>query len=250
MHFLLKKNYLIKILCLTLGTLSAYAIHYEEAFKEEEITLNREDNFVIVSLGCNCIPAHHMRECNVRPFALPFDWTLVPFQALYTFIQNDFKDYFKKEHLIPSSKPYLPAHLHNFVSKLGYSEMAESPLWVLDKESGMVFVHDFSNNCIATIEKYHESQYMKYSRRIKRFYDELSSGKKIYFIRYLDITKTDALRLWSLLKDKFPTVDFTLIVIGDYNEFEKDWEAQTIKNFSIHGFSWQRLFNNIMQRTL
>jgi len=228
-----------------------YQPPYEHEFKEEEINIGKEFNFIIVSLGCNCITAHHMREFNIRPFALPFDWTLTPYQALYHFIKNEFKDYFKKENLIPSSQPYFPHYLQTFVNKLGYTEMTESPLWVLDKESGMVFIHDFSNNNPATIEIYHEFQHNKYMRRIKRLYDEVNSGKYVYFIRYLDLTKGQALELYQLLKYKFPTTDFTLIVIGDNaSEFNNDWHIPHIKNFFVHNFCWQKLYSGIIHDTL
>lgn len=203
----------------------------KDLFNEDSNNDQYNSHFVAISLGHNCHAASFLRTYNIRPFAFPFDWCLTPYQALYNFIENDFKDYYKKENLVPGSMANYSEDQKNFLIKFNYFKISESPTWVLDKASGMIFNHDFSNNQLSTIYQEYEIQYAKYVRRIKRFYEIINSGKHIYFVRYWDINKADAIKLYELLKNKFPFISFTLIVIDNSSESKEDWNITGIKNF-------------------
>jgi len=221
---------------------------------QEEINVNKEYDFITISLGCNCHVGTYTRDNNIRAFAFPFDWSVTPFQALYHFIENDFKDFFKRENLIASSKQFFTTYTQSVVDRLRYNSFIENNPWVIDKQSGMFFNHDFSDNDANTINKYFQINHLKYTRRIKRFYTAINSGKHIYFIRFHDIDKPQSLGLYLLLKYKFPTTPFTLIVIGDKaNEFNEDWNIPYIKNYYTkpdYAPFWQKLCQDIVARRL
>lgn len=200
-------------------------------FNEEEQSF-KEWDFITIGLGSNCHPAGYTRRYRIRSCALPFDWCLTPYSALINFITIDFKNYFKKKHLVPFSNDYFSEPMMDFFNRMNSTTISENYQWVLDKKFGMVYNHDFYSNDFGTINKCYKELYAKYRRRIKRFYEQINSGKYVYFIRFHDITKQQTLELYQLLKSKFPHVPFTLIVIGDDQEiFRESWNIPYIKNF-------------------
>jgi hypothetical protein len=220
----------------------------------EEIGSNLEKKFVTIPLGCNCQPSFKTRECGVRGHAFPFDWCFTPYESLYHFIDTDFKDFFKKENLIQSDKKLFKDFVYQFCVNQNGTHISESPGWVLDKESGMFFIHDFTNGLPETIEREHAVHHAKYLRRINRFYSEINSGKHVYFIRFGAITKAQSISLVDLLKRKFPNLKFTLIVIeSDYQEFFNDWGVPYLKNFfaiNADAFDWATLCKSMSRRKL
>ena len=187
----------------------------------ESTSFNADQSFIAISLGRNCRIAVFLQKYLIRSRAFPFDWVVTSYQSIYDLIKNDFIGFMRKENLQPERAP------NN----------------VLDKGSGVVFVHDFRNNSQEEIDQNYDAQYAKFMRRIKYFYDAINSGKHIYFIRYLAMTKIQACEICNLLKNKFPDLAFTLIVIGDDPaEYSEDWKIPNIRNFFVkedaHNF-WQ-----------
>lgn len=212
---------------------------------------NTEQDFITISLGYNCEPGLNTRKYNIRAFAFPFDWCLTPYEAVYNFINSDFKDFFKLDHLVPSVKKNFTPKLEKFFKNINVTQVSEHTLWVLDKQSGMIFNHDFTNNDLATIRSNHEQQYIKYQRRIARFYTEMNSGKHIYFIRFNDISKNKAIKLLKLIENKFPETNFTLIVISNKPEFEQNWNIPRLKNFYSNGYDiWEKICLDIKSGNL
>lgn len=225
---------------------------FRDQFSEEETGLNKEKDFITISLGYNCNPAIFTRQYGVRTYAFPFDWCFTPYRSLCRIIDTNFKDFFKKENLVPSLKKYFSTYMQEFFNSVGHTEVSENYTWVLDKECEMVFNHDFIPNSFTEINKSYIYNYNKYMRRVKRFYYEINSGKHVYFIRYRDITKQEASKLCQLLKDKFPNTNFTLIVIGvDPTEFAEDWHVAHIKNLYLNNDDfWQKLCKDIVAGVL
>lgn len=224
---------------------------FRDVFNEEEsaVTINGK-KIITISLGCMCDPAWYTRKYNIRSFAFPFDWCLTPYPALYEFIKTDFAEYFKIENLIPSSQAYFTQELQNFFNKMNCITISENPRWVLDKQYGMVYNHDFPSNSLAIIHEKYQEQYTKYMRRVTRFFSEINSNKHVYFIRFYDISKLQTYELLELLKIKFPKTNFTLIVIGeDPSKFSHDWKIPQVKNYYFDGDHtgsfWQKLCNDI-----
>ncbi len=217
-------------------------------FIGEEPGIYSRHDFIVISLGVNCHPATFTRKHDLRDLAFPFDWCLTPYPALHEFIKADFKNYFKKENLVPSTEQYYSDAVKNFLAKLALIRVSKYESWVLDKKSGMFFIHDFPNNHRATIAQRHERFADKYQRRINRFKDIAAYNKHVYFIRYLDISKSQAIELDRLLHKKFPKLKFTLITIADTGDFKYNWGYPTIRNYylPIHDeLFWQLLCEDI-----
>lgn len=236
-----------------------FSMNYASNIYENDTDVSPEStqNFIVIPLGCHCGVAWWMREYNIRFFALPFDWCITPYKALYETIESDFSHYFKKENLVPSAPDYWSDYLTNFYNNVYHSNVDGSVGAVLDKEFQMIFAHDFANNMHATINHNYDIQYTKYSRRINRFFQVINSGKHIYFMRLHDITKKETLELYQLLKSKYPSTPFTLIALGsDPEEFSQDWGIAQIKNIfisqdtvnitSLGTVFWQELVNNLV----
>jgi len=249
--------YVASIFCSMNATDNSNKNIYEN---DDDVSQQSTQNFIVIPLGCHCGVAWWMREYNIRLFALPFDWCITPYQALYKTIESDFCHYFKKENLVPSSKAYWSDYLYNFYKNVYHTNVDGSIGAVLDKKFQMIFAHDFPNNMHATINHNYDIQYTKYSRRIKRFFEVINSGKHIYFMRLHDITKKEALALYQLLKTKYPTTPFTLIALGsDSQEFSQDWGLPEIKNIfiseetvnvtSLGTVFWQELVRNLVNES-
>lgn len=233
MKIALKINVII-IVSIAIALYSVSTILCTNMYHDDSIEYQYPHDFIVIPLGCHCGVAWWMREYNIRVSAFPFDWCITPYRALYEVINNDFADYFNKENLVPSCKQYWRDDLCDFYTKVYHSDVDGSPGAVLDKKIQMIFAHDFPNNLYATINNHYEIQYIKYTRRIKRFFEVIHSGKHIYFIRLHDITKQQTLELYQLLKNKYPTTPFTLIALGsDAQEFSQDWAMPHIKNIFI-----------------
>lgn len=220
-----------------------------QGYDDEVSGINQEKKFITIGLGSNCGPAMYTRLHSIRTFAFPFDWCVTPYEALYNFITTDFKNFLQKRNLVPTSAAYYNKDLQELLNKLKYTHLSEGSSWVFDKEFGMIFIHDFPDNTLSTIDQFYELNYTKYIRRIERFYNEINSKRHIYFIRFYDITKQQSLELLRLLQYKFPKTDFTLIVIGDNKEeFSTSWNVPHVKNFYStpdDGPLWQRICSDI-----
>lgn len=221
----------------------------KECFKKT-IKLTDIHNFIVVSLGCNCAPAWYAREYGLRDFALPFDWCITPYSSLYHCFQADFKGYFRRKNLIKSDQALFNQSTKSLIKHMKFEELSEYFTWVLDSSIGMIYNHDFPDNNKVTIDKYYWDIFKKYKRRIERLYKMMVSGKHVYFIRYRDITKEEALQFYRLLKFKFPDTSFTLLVISDQEEFKEEWQLPYIKNYYEdkdlnHDIFWKDLCGSI-----
>ena len=185
-----------------------------------------EHEFAIISLGTNCQVAWYSRELGLRDFAYPFDWCISPFDTVYSLINNNFENFFLKEHLIQDTDHSVKDTLYN-----------------------MRFLHDFpaqhggstgdANNThywgvlSADYMEAYETIKQKYQRRIERFYRTISSGKKVYFVRIFDTTKQQAIDLSNLIQLKFPDLDYKLVVISQYEDFKEQWNIDHIHSFYV-----------------
>lgn len=165
---------------------------------------------LFVSLGSHCEPAHMLRACGLRKVAFPFDW-IVSFdgEALIELLEEDFANFF----YLPSFVPYGPAGhlLHTYYH--------------------LEFLHegDFGGDqFLFNMEKLQA----KYERRIARFRSLSIYPGRVFFIREayegsmsdphryfrskenLEISEAYALRLFNALQERFPLLDFSLLIIN------------------------------------
>lgn len=183
-----------------------------------------------VSLGSNCTAAYQLRNSNLRTFAYPFDWILSrDINGLFKAIKTDFTDYFLKENLINSAAAQ-----------------------VIDTQYNMYYIHDFpyhtvlvEGKIVPEIDKnwleYYPLNKEKYDRRIARFRQLKYAQETIIFFRYFYTTKAEALILKALLEEYLFPKKFTLVVIGDTQEYKEKWNIAGIENFFFIARSWKEM---------
>lgn len=121
----------------------------------------------IISVGGNCDVAHHVRRYFKIDKSMPLDWLIVPFSALISLCNEDFRDFIRLDRLT---------------------------LWngtrhaVQCAKRGIVYQHDFPrdpqalvkiDDIVGTFAGVKE----KYARRIERLRDACRPGRSILFVR-------------------------------------------------------------------
>ena len=69
----------------------------------------------------------------------------------------------------------------------------------------------------------------KYARRIERFKEACSGSQKVFFIRYRNIIKHQAIMLRDLIEKKYKKLEFELIIVSDVDKTA--WNINKIKKF-------------------
>lgn len=202
---------------------------------------------IIISLGSDCHVATELRVHNLRNRAFPFDWNVTPLEGLFHVLEDDFAHFLDENYLI----------------------MRDDLNGVLNTYYGIDFRHDFPNrNPLVPPEKqieYYEPCEMpeykiyenfldfigpvreKYNRRIQRFRDVVNGNNQVVFIRHGDISKEQTVKLHSLIRSKFPNLDFILVVCGQTDEMRTDWGYRGIRNFYARYVfeDWGKIFKSL-----
>jgi len=168
------------------------------------------DGPLFVSLGSTCEPAHEIRGLNLRKAAFPFDWMVsADHDQLINMINDDLKHF--------CDENYLEASMVKKVI-------------LLNTYYSIVFPHEGKWDP-ASFEASYVKFKEKYERRIQRFKEISNFPGKVFFIRaarpYADSDQTifkdkrnveisdeTARELYQALKNKFPNLDLTLIVLN------------------------------------
>jgi hypothetical protein len=197
----------------------------------------------IYSLGDLCLGALQLRKNNLRPHAGPLDWISSPFlPKVSQLLKNRFVGYMEKENLITS----------------GYSTGTDSTtqyLCLTDMAYLMVTSHDFkaSENTFDHLTTYPVVK-AKFERRIKRFLDNLSTGKRLLFIR-TEGSFAEVAELENVLS-KMIKNDFAILVINHTDTnclIEKDWPLANVVSIDLpnqekwegNDHYWREIFNGI-----
>ncbi|MBD3860533.1 peptidase [Bacillus sp. 28A-2] len=197
----------------------------------------------IYSLGDLCLAALQLRKNNLRPFAGPLDWMSSPsLPNVSRLLKNRFEGYMDKSNLIPS----------------GYSKGVDSlepHLCLTDMEYQIVSSHDFkaSENTFSNLSTYPEVK-AKFDRRIKRFLEMLSTGKRILFIR-TEGAFDEVLELETVISELIKN-DFAILLVNHTDTkvlVEKDWpvekvcaiELPNIEKWQGNDHYWRDIFNGI-----
>ncbi len=196
---------------------------------------------LIVSLGSHCEVAAYLRQAGLRSEAYPFDWLTTFDHTLFaSLIYNDFA-YFMDA---------------RFLYQYPYGNVVN---WCYQID----FRHDWPYSDI-NFAKYFPEIRKKYERRIERFRKLNRHYGKVYFVRAaydlnLDpflptvtsqctrIEISDAEILRNTLYEKFPNLDFTLVIVNYIEEetpdiigLEKVIEFKVRKGYRTEDYS--RLF--------
>lgn len=197
----------------------------------------------IFSLGDLCLASLQLRKINLRPFAGPLDWMSSPsLPNVSRLLKNRFAGYMDKSNLIPS----------------GYStgvDSSEQYLCLTDMGYQIVSSHDFkaSQNTFSNLATYPEVR-AKFDRRIKRFLEMLSTGKRILFIR-TEGSFDEVLELETVLSELVKN-DFAILLVnhtGTNQLIEKDWPVEkvcaidlpNIEKWEGNNHYWRDILNGI-----
>lgn len=184
------------------------------------LTAEDEDNFlttrpIVISLGDSCQPALNLMYAKLRFMAYPFDWIVAPFDDVYDMIKTDFMYCNQREYFVEA----YDSKINNLrATNIHYPQL--------------LFPH----------AKW-ESLFEDFNRRIKRFYKAIyyseTSKKKVFFVIHSltfrnDSVKAMADKLRDLLSQKFPNLDFTLIVMHHADILNNSTDANCIFTYLKH----------------
>lgn len=203
----------------------------------------------IISLGQACNVAGALRDNGLRMQAYPFDWTVSPFSALYNAINDDFKNFLQEDSLsIRISDRYgvLDYYGFHFVHDFPANQPNDAFAELIGENhvTGGIIVDNWKEFLPTVKEKYY--------RRIERFKKACLGEEHVYFIRYGDTSKNQATLLRDLLIKKYPTINFTLIILGTSYEMHQNWNLEQIKNFYLNENNpkeWNALFKKLGEKT-
>lgn len=121
----------------------------------------------IISVGGNCDAAHHVRRYFKIEKSMPMDWLIVPFNALISMCNDNFRDFIRLDRLT---------------------------LWngtrhaIQCARRGIVYQHDFPRDAealvmIDDIAGMFADVKAKYARRIERLQEACRPGRSVLFVR-------------------------------------------------------------------
>lgn len=172
------------------------------------------ENHICISVGNSCISASIIRDLNLNNETYPLNWIITPSESLLNLFRNDFNNFFEKENLSIGG-PGAP----NFIG-------------VFDNLYNIHSRHDFKES-IDFFSQYNDIR-DKYLRRIKRLYKLMNSAdKKIYFLRFFDLTKDQAIEFTTIISKKFPNLSYQLIYISNDDKEGISWNLDLVKNYFV-----------------
>lgn len=200
----------------------SFVEHTERSVRD--MAIDYDDDFpIIISLGFCCAVASILETHNLRKYAFPFDWIWSPFNGLCDLLEHDFIDFLNPSYLIPQGR--------------GLFNMRYSITFHHDFP---VFVNDSHEVLCANYMDYYEEVLEKYTRRIKRFNEVMHSNKRVILIRgrYTVLEQEqrsydEIKRLRDILLEKYPSGNWTLVVLDNHQDFNKDWGLERVKTFYL-----------------
>ena len=173
----------------------------------------------MVSLGSDCEIAHQLRRHKISKAYYPLDW-----------VRSEDCDKVC-ELLDRNFVSFLDAHS---LKEVGVNNVDKPPRKVISNESyKILFVHDFHMNK----DKSDAQVVQKYARRIARFRMTVASKNQVYFFRK-GITKAQAERIKAIIEKKWPQLNYTLVALGESEEFKNDWNMFRVRNFFLRNIEW------------
>ena len=151
----------------------------------------------IASLGSACIVADKIQKNDLRLFSGPLDWIVSNPGSTIKFLESNFNDFLKLDNL-----------------KIKGIHENNSTYLVQDTKYNLLFVHDFLKDC--PLINQHMNINNKYNKRILNFYSWCSKADSALFIMYfptMDDYLPQVKELISTLKEKFPDLDFDLLIL-------------------------------------
>lgn len=185
----------------------------------------------VISLGQACNVAGALRDNGLRMNAYPFDWTVSPFSALYNAINDDFEHF-----LQTGSLSIRVSDRYGIIDYYGFHFVHDFPAnQPNDKFAELIGENHVTGGIIVdNWREYLPSVQEKYYRRIERFKVACLGKETIYFIRYGDTSRSQAIQLRDLIANKYPSLEFILIILGRSSEMHESWNLDKIQNYHLN----------------
>jgi len=182
---------------------------------------------ICISLGDACGPALMLRNLKIRTEAFPFDWLVSPFDAFYQALVSDFSLFLADLTMRPDKTGVIDHYGLHFTHD--WPTIHNPHIDALGS--------DYISNCklLTEWEQVLPLVREKYKRRIERFKKICLGEDKVIFIRggsFLS-AQEEAILIRDFFRDKYPTLEFILLVISSQEEFKVDWELENIRNFYL-----------------
>jgi hypothetical protein len=166
----------------------------------------------------------------MRKVSYPFDWIISSYDSIYNGFLDDFERFFTDLTLSDDhtgTYDYYGFDIHH--------------IWHT-KETGLAYSEPLDNiDWQAMIPQLTES----FKRKMARLHAACYSGHSVVFIRRDMIDKDSAARLRDLILAKYPQLPFILMVVSYSKEFEKPWNLEHIRNYSVpynDVEGWRKIF--------
>jgi hypothetical protein len=185
-----------------------------------------------VSLGGNCEIGFQFRRYGIEPSSL-FSWLVFDIDKIIKAIDNDFKDFYEFDDLIP--------YTHNMVKSKKYGLCFHTQM--LSSKSLKTNKLEFVDS-IKKLKKYHTSEQNKYKYLVDKWNKLTHSKSKVaYFIKDQNYSDEKIKSLKRFIGQKYPSHKFTLIVIKEGQEFKfitvnKNLAICFVRAFSDIHYSW------------
>lgn len=208
---------------------------------------------LVFSLGANCSAAHNLKIRQLRPFALPLDWTYMVDEKPLVWLRSAFASGFSGFCEWENLEEILPGHPE-------YTDFHKGRRKFIDKLTGYRFINHFMVS--GTAEEDYRAGYCAIKRRIERLFDALSTHQRFLLVlgsRHPVHCET-LIGLRSSLSELFPgklfdidTVEFNAAediedVPADgmrVRRFRRDWNA-----YDTEGKNWEWHFLDDVCSTL
>lgn len=178
---------------------------------------------LVISLGSDCQVTAEIREAKLREAAFPFDWVVTEdFESVIQALEDDFKHWLDPAYLEYKNNQILNTYygisfVHDFPI-IGSPHMSDEA----DHTGFGLIDPNFLNYLSPAAEKF--------KRRFDRLSAALNSNHPIIFIR-ANASPSSARHFVSMMKQKYPTLPFTLVVVSPSKLLNFDWNIEGVRNF-------------------
>ncbi len=146
----------------------------------------------IITLGADCSPAAALRNLELRPFALPFDWVVSNIRSLNECFKTNFVHFHTELQFSNTKKRLIDAYGFQFPHDYPLTDISDISIvgeGVIGEENGKTIVDNW--------QIYYNTVRDKYARRIERFINIMHDTKPLLVLcRYH--TKDIVLIQWML----------------------------------------------------
>jgi hypothetical protein len=198
-----------------------------------------------ISLGFNCEIAFQFKRIGYDESSF-FRWAYSPFESTINLIQNDFKDVYLKENLIPDWDSMVEDTKYkiSFHTKLLSEEDQQT--------KNRYFLANYS------FDEIHQKEVKKIQYFIKKWDSLVNSDKSVLYIIKPDQdgSQAHAKKLLDLFNHKYPNHQFMIVYLQTQEFQEPDWGFSQLKNIYFPHFApveqatngsvaaWDELFAN------